>query len=175
MKNMVACFRPIGVVEKGVPRPDEHREKPSRYAIVSRIRVFDEYAEGLLGLDEYSHAIIVYWLHEESRVRLRFRPWNDPRLPEVGIFATRFPSRPNPIAITVVEIVRVEPPILDVRGLDAWTGTPVLDIKPYDYYDVVRQPRVPQWLHERWEKAKREKRYDEIAPWLGPCKCRDEA
>ncbi|MFZ8782963.1 MAG: TrmO family methyltransferase domain-containing protein [Desulfurococcaceae archaeon] len=88
--------------------------------------------------------------------------------PEVGVFATRSPNRPNPIGITVVELLFIEKPIIRVRGLDAWTGTPVLDIKPYDYYDVVKNPRVPWWFKERWSEWKQKWRYEIIAPWLGP-------
>jgi tRNA (Thr-GGU) A37 N-methylase len=89
--------------------------------------------------------------------------------PLVGIFATRFPNRPNPIGVTVVEIVSVEKPLIRVKGLDAWTGTPVLDIKPYDYYDIVKNPKVPWWFIDNWNQLKRKWRYEIIASWLGPC------
>jgi hypothetical protein len=79
-------------------------------------------------------------------------------------------SRPNPIAVSVAEIVSVEPPRLYLRGLDAWTGSPVLDIKPYDFYDIVRSPRVPDWFLRRWRELRRRRRYEEVAPWLGPCR-----
>ncbi len=161
------CFRVIGWVERGLPK--DPGETPSRYTYESIIRLMDDYSRGLEGLEEYSHAIIVYWLHEAREARVKTRPWGDEGLPEVGVFATRSPNRPNPIGVTVVEIVGVEPPRLRVRGLDAWTGTPVLDVKPYDYYDVVKRPRVPWWFEKRWSRSYAEKRYDLLAPWLGPC------
>jgi tRNA-Thr(GGU) m(6)t(6)A37 methyltransferase TsaA len=164
-----ACFKPIGVVEEGLYRPGERGAAKSRYEIVSVIRVFDEFVEGLDGLDEYSHIIVVYWMHEEREVKLRVKPWSVERYPEVGIFATRFPPRPNPIGITVVELLSLEKPKVKVKGLDAWSGTPVLDLKPYDYYDVVKNPRVPWWFKDRWEELRLKRDYRRVAPWLGPC------
>ncbi len=167
----VVELKPIGVVVEGLPRPGEGPRPPTRLAVVGVIRVYDEYVEGLRGLEEYSHAIILYWMHEAGEARLRLRPWGDERLPEVGVFATRFPSRPNPIGLSVVEILEVDPPLLRVKGLDAWPGSPVLDIKPYDYYDIVKRPRVPRWFEERWREWRARKKYDEVAPWMGPCGC----
>ena len=69
------CFKPVGVVEEGLERPGGYRASKSRYEVISTIRVFDEFVEGLEGLDEYSHIIVVYWMHEEREVRLRVRPW----------------------------------------------------------------------------------------------------
>ncbi len=163
------CLNPIGVVEEGLERPKERKAGRSRYDVISTIRVFDEFADGLEGLNEYSHIIVVYWMHEEKEVKLKVRPWGVEKYPEVGIFATRFPPRPNPIGVTVVELISLEKPRIKVRGLDAWTGTPVLDLKPYDYYDIVRNPRVPGWFMERWREFKSKWDYDRLVPWLGPC------
>ncbi|MFP3239290.1 MAG: tRNA (N6-threonylcarbamoyladenosine(37)-N6)-methyltransferase TrmO, partial [Caldivirga sp.] len=123
-------FKPIGIVEVGFPRPnDPERDRyGSRYEFVGVIRVYDEYADGLLGLGEYSHVILIYVLHEAREVSLRVRLKGFDR--EVGVFATRHPTRPNPIGLSVLELVKLDPPRLWLRGLDAWTGTPVLDIKP---------------------------------------------
>lgn len=162
-----ACFEAIGFVEEGIPRGGHGSQ--SRYSIISTVRVYDEYVDGLRGLDEYSHVVVIYWMHEEVNVKLTLRPWGDEKAPLVGIFATRFPPRPNPIGVTVVELVSLEPPRLRLRGLDAWTGTPVLDIKPYDYYDIVKRPRVPRWFEDRWAMLSAARGYDMLAPWLGPC------
>ncbi len=157
-------------MEQGLPKLGKGTKK-SRFLLVSKIRIFDEFVEGLEGLEDYSHAIILYWLHEVKGYELKAKPFGGSST-EVGIFATRSPHRANPIGVTVVEILTVNPPFLMVRGLDAWSGSPVLDIKPYDYYDIVKCPRVPEWFKERWMDWKKRKRYDEIAPWLGPC-CRE--
>jgi len=169
MDHLRICFEPIGFVERGIPRPWEGPKIESKYEFESIVRVYDKYVDGLEGLDDYSHVIVVYWMHEESEVRLRIRPWGSDRYPEVGIFATRLPPRPNPIGVTVAETVSVEAPRLRVRGLDAWTGSPVLDLKPYGYYDVVKRPRVAWWFKDKWGEWYSRKRYREIAPWLGPC------
>jgi len=162
-------FKPIGIVEVGFPRPNdpERGRYGSRYEFVGVIRVYDEYADGLLGLGEYSHVILIYVLHEAREVSLRVRLKGFDR--EVGVFATRHPTRPNPIGLSVLELVKLDPPRLWLRGLDAWTGTPVLDIKPYDYYDVVKRPRVPREFEEEWSRSYVEKGYGVHAPWIGPC------
>jgi tRNA-Thr(GGU) m(6)t(6)A37 methyltransferase TsaA len=162
-------LKPIGVVVKGLEDSGEGKVTRSRYEQISVIKIFDEFVEGLEGLEEYSHVIVVYWMHKAAEVMLKVRPWGIERFPVVGIFATRFSPRPNPIGVTVVELISVEKSLIKVKGLDAWTGTPVLDIKPYDYFDIVKKPRVPWWFKEMWSKWKYRWRYEEIAPWLGPC------
>jgi tRNA-Thr(GGU) m(6)t(6)A37 methyltransferase TsaA len=162
------CFKPIGVVESGIKPKNLDKSGKSKYEIISIIRVFDEYIDGLHRLDEYSHIFILYYLDRVGEQRLRVRPWGRGDLEEVGIFATRFPPRPNPIGLTLCKLVGVEEPIISVRGLDAFTGSLVLDIKPYDYYDIAKSPTVPRWFLDKWDEYKRIKGYDKIAPWLGP-------
>ncbi|MEM0277747.1 MAG: tRNA (N6-threonylcarbamoyladenosine(37)-N6)-methyltransferase TrmO [Pyrobaculum sp.] len=152
------CLRPIGVVEVGLPRFG----RVDKYSFVSVIRVYDEYAEGLAGLEDYSHAFVLWYFHETRGVRLRLRPWGREDFPEVGIFATRFTQRPNPLALTIVKIVEVDPPRLRVMGLDAWSGSPVLDIKPYDHLDVVNEFRTPDWFEEFFKSL------GGLPEWLGP-------
>ncbi len=162
-------FKPIGIVEKGLPRLDKKKSnKTSRFLVESQIRVFDEYVEGLDGLEEYSHIIVIYHLHEAGEERVRVRPWGREEFPEVGVFATRFPWRPNPIGVCVVELVELDKPYIKVRGLDAWDGTPIIDIKPYTYHDIVRRPKIPWWAEKRWEELSQRWNYKEIVPWLGP-------
>jgi tRNA-Thr(GGU) m(6)t(6)A37 methyltransferase TsaA len=162
--DSIADFKatPIGIVEEGIPEEKSERLHRSRYQVISRIRVYAHYADALAGLDAYSHIIVVWWMHEEDEVRLRVTPWGRPDLPEVGIFATRFPVRPNAIGVSVVELVEVSGNLLRVKGFDAWAGSPILDIKPYDYYDIVKSARVPDWFRKFWEEhsAKRN------AAWL---------
>ena len=61
--------------------------------------------------------------------------------PLLGIFATRTPHRPNPVGLTLVELMKVERNVLTVRGLDAFDGTPIIDIKPYDYWDIAENAK----------------------------------
>ena len=166
---MKICYEPIGIVEEGLPhKQSSGGKKISRYLITGRIRIYDRYLDGLKGLDEYSHIYVIYHMHMEERTRLAMKPWGREDLPEVGIFATRFPPRPNKIGLTIVELLRVDKPYIIVRGLDAWPGSPVLDIKPYDFYDIVRKPRVPKWFLEKWREWAEEKGYRESVQWLGP-------
>ncbi|MGC8606518.1 MAG: tRNA (N6-threonylcarbamoyladenosine(37)-N6)-methyltransferase TrmO [Vulcanisaeta sp.] len=162
-------FKPIGYVEVGFPRPDEpDRSKyRTRYDFIGVVRVYDEYVDGLHGLDEYSHVILVYVFHEQREVRLRVKLKGTDK--EVGIFATRYPMRPNPIGVSVLELVKIKPPRLWLKGLDAWTGAPIIDIKPYDYYDIVKKPKVPREFEDEWVRSYVEKKYGEKVPWLGPC------
>ncbi|RZN35277.1 MAG: tRNA (N6-threonylcarbamoyladenosine(37)-N6)-methyltransferase TrmO [Methanophagales archaeon ANME-1-THS] len=117
---------------------------------LSRVRIFDEFAAGLQGLDTFSHLIILYWFHrredEESRRVLKVTPRRHPGAPEVGVFASRSPSRPNPIGFAVTERVKREGTILWVKGLDAVEGSPILDIKPYlPRADAFPEAVVPEW------------------------------
>jgi len=117
---------------------------------LSRIEIFDEYEPALLGIEGFSHLLILYWMHklpEGERGILRVHPRGRPDLPLVGVFASRSKARPNPIGLTVVELVGRSGRELVVRGLDALDGSPVIDIKPYiPISDRAPRPRVPKWV-----------------------------
>ncbi len=123
--------------------------------MVSEVHLNEEYAAGLRGLEEFSHAVVVVYLHRaefDPEAHLRRRPQGRDDMPCVGIFAQRARHRPNPIGITAVEIVGVERNVLTVRGLDAIDGTPVLDVRPYfPAYDRVDAASVPDWVHRLME------------------------
>lgn len=149
------CLRPIGHVENGVP-PWEHA---AWEGIESRICISEEWEEGLQGLEEFSHVVVVFWLDrpKEQEIPLRVHPEAKEDMPLVGLFATRTPLRPNPIGITTVELLRVEGNELTVLGLDAFDGTPVLDIKPYLVRgDLKPDASVPDWLHRLWNTGEEE-------------------
>ena len=76
-------------------------------------------------------------------------------LPLMGAFAARTNLRPNPIGLTLVQLLKVDDNILTVRGLDAFDGTPVLDIKPYDSWDIVTEIKVPEWWNRLEEDKKK--------------------
>lgn len=141
----------IGHVENGITELDGVIWED----VESTVVVDAEYADGLDGIEDFSHIIVICYLHrqgEENRRRLRVHPQGREDLPLVGVFATRSPKRPNPIAITVVPLLRREGNALRVKGLDMAHGTPVLDIKPYlTRGDRVENPRVADWLHRLWE------------------------
>ena len=103
--------------------------------------VIDEaYREGLSDIEGFSHLILIYAFDRMEKSKLKVTPYLDCN--ERGIFATRSPCRPNPIGITVVQLLAVESFILKVRGVDMLYKTPLLDIKPsipaFDYHTAVR-------------------------------------
>ncbi|MHC1635001.1 MAG: tRNA (N6-threonylcarbamoyladenosine(37)-N6)-methyltransferase TrmO [Candidatus Methanospirareceae archaeon] len=118
---------------------------------VSKVRIFDEFCRGLKALEDFSHIIILYWFHkregEKDRQTLLVIPKRHKGAPEVGVFASRSPSRPNPIGLCVVELEKIEGCVLIVKGLDAIEGSPIVDIKPYTpRADAVTDAKVPEWI-----------------------------
>jgi tRNA-Thr(GGU) m(6)t(6)A37 methyltransferase TsaA len=144
-------LKPIGVVRTAAVG-DEVKDKTR----ISRIVVHSELAEALEGVDGFSHLFVLFWLHkisDEQRKTLKVHPRGRRDLPLLGIFSTRSMLRPNPVGLTLVELVKVEGNVLTVRGLDALDGTPVLDIKPFDNWDTAKDAKVPRW----WTKLENEK------------------
>jgi tRNA-Thr(GGU) m(6)t(6)A37 methyltransferase TsaA len=99
-------------------------------AEVSRVIVDSDLEAGLLGLEAGEQVMVVYYFHRSRGYMLRQHRRGDPHEPELGVFALRSPDRPNPIGITVVDVLKIEGRVLTVRGLDAMNGSPLLDIKP---------------------------------------------
>ncbi|WP_042133388.1 tRNA (N6-threonylcarbamoyladenosine(37)-N6)-methyltransferase TrmO [Paenibacillus sp. FSL P4-0081] len=115
-----------------------------------RLEIKPQYRPALKGLADFSHCQILWWIHEFADNAFRRTTQIEPpyEAPVTGVFATRSPVRPNPIGLSVAEIVSVdvEQGIVEVTGLDAYPGTPVLDIKAYfPATDRVRHVRVPVW------------------------------
>jgi tRNA-Thr(GGU) m(6)t(6)A37 methyltransferase TsaA len=101
---------------------------------VSTIMIHPEFCEGLYKLDMYKHIIVLYWFHQRDNKKhrnvLRVIPRRHGETEERGVFASRSPSRPNPIGMTQVEIISIDGCTLRVQGLDAFEGSPILDLKP---------------------------------------------
>lgn len=144
----VSVFEPIGHVEspfagpEDVPRPAEDPVDASGSVVIE-----DEYEPGLLGLDGFSHVVLVSHLHEVERVRLRVRPRGAET--EIGIFATSGPPRPNPIGLSIVELDAVENTELRVSNLDLVDGTPILDVKPFAPKVVDLSELRTGWMEDR--------------------------
>jgi tRNA-Thr(GGU) m(6)t(6)A37 methyltransferase TsaA len=123
---------------------------------VSQIIIDAELAEATQGIEGFSHIFILFWLNQiskQKRKTLKMHPRGRKDMPLLGVFATRTNLRPNPIGLTLVELIRVENNILTVRGLDAFDGTPVLDLKPFDFWDMAKEARMPEW----WTKLNENK------------------
>lgn len=141
-------MKSIGLVSR--TSPDEDVKDKS---LVSRIVLKKDLTKALDGIEDFSHILVIYWLHNVKRAEkpVLHHPSKKRESQPLGIFATRAPIRPNPIGLTLVELVSRDENVLVVRGLDAVDGTPVLDIKPYPDWEqgrpvVVTDFRVPDWL-----------------------------
>lgn len=120
-------LKPIAVVRNGV------RETPEDWDPVKSKLVFDrEYVEGLYRLGHFKHVWVIFGFHKQRETLMKVHPRRDPKNPLVGVFATRSPTRPNKLGLTLVELVSIRAGTVTVRGLDALDGTPVYDIKPYE-------------------------------------------
>jgi tRNA-Thr(GGU) m(6)t(6)A37 methyltransferase TsaA len=145
----IMFVKPIGFVSNDI----KSRPEPGYdwRGVVSQVKVDNEFSQALAGLEEYSHIIVIYWLHQAdtARISLKVHPRGDKKLPLVGLFASRSPYRPNPVGLKVVRLLRRQDNILWVEGLDAIDGTPVIDIKPYiPDYDSATDATTPRWNQE---------------------------
>ncbi len=132
-------IHPIGTIQKSDQK--------------SRIELFDDYTDGLLGLNGFSHIYVIYWFHEndspEKRRTLQVHPRKDPQNPLTGVFATHSPRRPNLIALTLCKIDSIRGNTIDIDEIDAFDGTPVIDIKCYIPGSVSdEEVRLPDWVGE---------------------------
>jgi tRNA-Thr(GGU) m(6)t(6)A37 methyltransferase TsaA len=127
MADKPVTFQPIGYVENDFDRPtalDQIR------AVESRIVLDPALVEGLQGLETGQPIMVIFYFHRSEGYTLRQHPRGDESRPLQGVFTLRSPRRPNPIGVTVVDLLAVEGNVLRVRGLDVIDGTPVLDLKP---------------------------------------------
>lgn len=128
---------PVGLVKK--------QEK------VTTIEIDNKYKDALIGLDEFSHVLVCYWLHKndipEKRQILQVHPRGDHANALTGVFATRSPQRPNLIAISLCKILSVKGNTIQIDTIDAFDGSPVIDLKPYmPSIDSVMDAQVPAWV-----------------------------
>jgi len=142
-ENGTITIKPLGKAKNGVSKP----MLPGWKDIVTEIVIDKEYTDGLDGIEDYSHVIIVYWMDKEKECHLKHHPQGRADVPFIGIFACRCPQRPNPIGISTTEIISVKDNIIKVKGLDVIDNTPILDIKPYTpQYDSALNAKVPEWV-----------------------------
>jgi len=155
MKQREIKLVPIGIVRV---RENEEEVRSAKKGVTGVIEVFDEYAKGLLGMEGFSHIIVISYLDrisEDDRNTILVKPRRYIRLgvdpgiiPTVGVFCTDSPHRPNPIALSIVRLIKVEDRKLHVSGLDLFDGTPVLDIKPYTESRVFKDLAYPGWYSD---------------------------
>jgi tRNA-Thr(GGU) m(6)t(6)A37 methyltransferase TsaA len=130
MNGHVVTYRPIGVIHtEHVSAQDIPIQSNYAKGCKGQAEIFPEFVEGLRDLEGFSHIYLIYHFHQAEPARLIVKPFLQDI--ERGIFATRAPCRPNPIGLSVVELVRREANTLYLDGVDILDGTPLLDIKPY--------------------------------------------
>ena len=139
-------MHPVGYVQNEIHTPaDDIWNK-----VISEIHINADLQDGLQGLADWSHVVVIFQMHEtqfDRETHLVRRPRERDDMPRLGIFAQRARHHPNTIGITAVRLLGIENHIVRVKGLDAIHGTPVLDIKPYaPIYDGVSEPLVPAWF-----------------------------
>ncbi len=168
-------IRPIGVVRSELKEPmamatsdqdiDSQRlERMRREAwktktLVSELVVADEWREALVGLEEFSHVLVIYWAHlvpDNRRGIKQIRPMGRKDMPLRGVLATCSPARPNPILVSIARLLERDGTRLRVQGLEAVDGSPVLDVKPFVAgYHSAEDSTIPDWLKRIREEFER--------------------
>lgn len=143
----------IGVVRRGnlaAPEPGDFYDPWQE----TTLEIDERWEAGLDGLEEFSHLVVLFYLDRASRRRVAGASGgaeSKAGVQPVGFFATRTPRRPNPIGIACPRLIRREGHKLIVTGIDAWPGTPILDIKGYYPRDEQRpDATIPSWLETLW-------------------------
>ena len=140
-------YKPIGFIHtpfkepKGVPiQPVAGKD------IEGKVEILPDYVEGLKDLEGFSHIILIYHLHLSKKASLLVKPYMDEKLR--GVFATRAPSRPNPIGLSIVRLVKIKGNMIYIKDVDIVDGTPLLDIKPYVPEFDLREVNKIGWLEK---------------------------
>jgi tRNA (adenine37-N6)-methyltransferase len=144
-------FSPIGILHTPFRSTDGMPIQSSRSDAEGTAEIFYAFLDGMDGIDEFSHLYLIYHLHHAPfEAPLRVRPFLDDR--DHGVFATRFPHRPNPIGLSVVKIIRVDGACIQFSGADMLDGTPLLDIKPYiPEFDIFEVEKTGWYAQRRYK------------------------
>lgn len=115
------------------------------------IEIFKDYTNALLGLDGFSHIVVLYWFDQndtaDKRRVLQVHPRKDSHNPLTGVFATHSPQRPNLIGLTVCKILSIHGCLIEIEDIDAFDGSPVIDIKCYIPGSVSEKDvHLPDWV-----------------------------
>ena len=156
-KNMDEIkYKPIGIVHSPFKEARGTPIQPrAAKGVNGTVEVFPEYAEGLKDVEGFSHIILIYHFHLSKKSVLKVKPYMDNE--RHGVFAMRGPSRPNPIGISAVRLLRIEENMLHIQDLDILDGTPLLDIKPYVPEFDTRETNKTGWLKKNVQKLPKSK------------------
>jgi tRNA-Thr(GGU) m(6)t(6)A37 methyltransferase TsaA len=145
---MEFMMKAIGIIHTPLKEKKDAPIQSSRSDISGMVEVYPEYLEGLDGIEDFSHIYLIYGFHRSEKASsLMIQPFLDDQLH--GIFTTRFPNRPNPIGLSVVQITGRRLNVLSFNGADMLDGTPLLDIKPYIPDFDVFQVEKTGWYKNR--------------------------
>lgn len=122
-------MHPIGIIHSPFSDKDQTPIQASRSQAIGTVEVYPEFSDGLQDIEEFSHIYLLYVFHNSSGYSLQIKPFLDDQ--EHGLFATRYPYRPNPLGISTVRLLFRQANVLTIEGVDVLDGTPLLDIKPY--------------------------------------------
>lgn len=143
---------PIGVLRTPFKRAEDCPFQGSRAGVTGEILLKRRFLPGLKDLKDISHLFLLTFMDQACRNRLQtVTPYGPERR---GVFATRSPHRPNPIGLSIVELVKVEGQRIFVRGVDALDGTPVIDIKPYNAEIDAYPHAVAGWYEKSKKRTK---------------------
>jgi tRNA (adenine37-N6)-methyltransferase len=146
--RMNYTFNSIGVIHTSFQEKETTPIQSARSEASGIVEIFPEYLDGLDGIEEFSHLILFYVFDRSPQdVSLKVKPFLDDK--SHGIFATRFPVRPNPLGFSVVRLVERVANRLNIIGADMLDGTPLLDIKPYVPMFDVHQTSKTGWYENR--------------------------
>jgi tRNA-Thr(GGU) m(6)t(6)A37 methyltransferase TsaA len=155
-------YHPIGVIHSPFTEPAGMPIQPGGTAAApGTVELLPEFSAGLADLEGFTHLILLYHFHRVQRVQLTITPFLDDR--PHGVFATRAPTRPNPIGLSVVRLLRRDDNILYIANLDVVDGTPLLDVKPYvPQFDAAPDARAG-WLAQSGADMKGKRADDRFA------------
>ena len=149
---MNITFTPIGSIEtpfndlKGMPIQPSGAAEVKGTVILNR-----EYEAGLSDLEGFSHIILLYHFHQSQGYDLMVTPFMDDQ--KRGLFSTRAPRRPNPIGLSIVQLIKIEKNRIDIQCIDVLNGTPLIDMKPYvPGFDAKETTRLG-WLDKNYKKS----------------------
>lgn len=122
-------MKPIGMIRSAYDTPSDVPRHSEIGDSIAKVEVFDEFKQGLDKIEDFEKIWLIWQFHKSEGYSLEVNRRYDNK--KSGVFASRSPHRPNPIAMTLVELVKVEDGVMTVKGADMVDGTPVLDIKPW--------------------------------------------
>ncbi len=148
---MKFSMKPIGIIHSPFRETSTMPIQSARSNAVGTVEVFPEYKEGLEGIEDFSRIYLIYGFHlSEPAKSLLVQPFLDDQTH--GLFSTRYPVRPNPIGLSIVEIISRQDNQLQISGVDMLDGTPLFDIKPYiPEFDIFDVEKIGWYQNRKYE------------------------